>query len=312
MTEVHPNLKLLSHSSKETKRACPRKFQLYRMMPQSDMRRGEGDYHTDFGKLVGYGCQCILQGMSIEQTYFQMFIEWQIDIDDSDGETQKKTFWHALHAVHKFVEFKQMELYDYELAYYHQKPAVELSYRIDCGDGFYDRGKLDALLKKKSNGNYAVFEAKTTGARRVHEAMYKNSDQGVGYSVVVDAIAHAEGKLEERPYEVLYCVYQSFQMEWQLFQFMKTFTERALWIKDLLLDIKQISDYADADYFPRYGGSCYDYFRPCEYFEICNMSDRVLIGDQSKIEVIEDRNGPYQFEFTLDELIDAQLKKQGM
>lgn len=311
MNSVHPNLKLLSHSSKETKRACPRKFQLYRMMQQSDMRRGDGDYHTDFGKFVGYGCQLIFAGYSIEQTMFSMFLEWQVDIDDSDGEAQKKTFWHALHAVAKFEAFRVLELRDYELVFYDEKPAVELSYRIDCGDGFYDRGKLDALLKNR-NGNYAVFEAKTTGARKVHEAMYKNSDQGVGYSVVVDAIANAAGELNERPYEVLYCVYQSFNMEWQLFSFLKSFTERALWIKDLLLDIKQISDYAEADYFPRYGGSCYDYFRPCEYFEICNMSDRVLIGDESKIEVIEDRSGPYQFEFTLDELIEAQLKKQGV
>lgn len=307
---IHPNLKLLSHSSESLLDACGRKFQLYRMMPRSDMRR-EGDFHTDFGHLVGFGCQLILQEASMNRVFWEMFLAWKLDIEDSDGEAAGKTFWHALHAVEKFATFVATELVDYRIVMYDGSPATELGYKIDCEDGFYSRGKLDALLRHRITKQYAVFECKTTGARRLHEAMYKNSGQGVGYSVVVDAISIAANESTDQPYSVLYCVYQTFRHEWTLFEFTKTFTERALWIKDLLLHIKRISDYAEAGYFPKNGNSCYAFFRPCEYFEVCGMSDRVLIGDESKIEPLEEKEEQYKFHFTLDELIDAQLQKQG-
>lgn len=304
---IHPNLKLLSHSSQVVLHSCGRKFFLYRLLNPKIAPREE-DIHTDFGKLVGYGTQLIFMK---KHHYIPMFAAWHQDLEEDLESSRKKSFFHALHAVDKFSsEVLNVELREYDLVYFDtDRPAIELGFSIDCGNGFSYRGKMDALLRHRETGEFAVWEGKTTGSNRVHEAMYKNSAQGLGYSVVVDAIAVSLGEKPGQNYKVIYGVYKSSQMEWELLEFRKTFTQRAMWIKTLLLDIKRIGDYVEADFFPLQGESCYDYFKPCQYFEVCEMSDKNLIGPIEEVPVIDriEEEAKYEFKFSLDEIIEAQV-----
>jgi hypothetical protein len=140
-----------------------------------------------------------------------------------------------------------------------------------------------------------------------NEAEFKNSSQGLGYSVIVDAIAARLGVVSPDSYEIIYGIYKTTAFEWEIMKFTKSFTQRALWIRDILLDMKRIADYSEADYWPLYGEHCFSYFRACEYFDVCNMSDSVLLDDQPKL--IAEEEGKYEFKFTLAELITAQLEK---
>jgi hypothetical protein len=309
---IHPNLKLSSYSSRSTKRQCARKFQLYRLMPETER---EETIDTRFGHAVGDGVQTLFITRSVKDAHWRMFLRWGESLFDGvDDETAKKrkSLFHAFAAVEAFTFFENL-LEEYEVATYRDEhgvehAAVELGAKIDLGDGFYERAKFDAVLRNKSNGRYTVLECKTTGMNFVHEAMYKNTGQGIGYSVVLDTIAHQHGQSVEN-FDVLYVVYQSTQMEWHQFRFRYSATDRLLWLKDVLLDKQETITYAETEYFPKNGASCFAYNRPCKYFDVCGMSDRVLIGDTSKLPVKEDKPEDYPFSYTIDELITAQLAK---
>lgn len=307
----HPNLGLLSESSQRLFHACPRRFQLYRMCKL--IGKEEGDEHLAFGSAVGAGSQSLLvDSNNMDRALFEAFINYRADIDDDFGARIKKTVWHALVGTEKFYEFRHSALRDWDVLSYKGKPAVELGYSIDCGDGYFHRGLLDALLINKRSGHLMVYEGKTTTYNKVHEAAYKNSGQALGYSVIVDTIAASLGiDMEKENYEVFYAVYKSSSQEWEEFRFAKNNSQRAMWIRQLMRDIQHISEYAADDFFPRHGESCYAFFRPCPYLDICNMRDDSIIGDITKVPVAEDDADKYQFKFTLEELIQTQLEKHG-
>jgi hypothetical protein len=302
---IHPNLKQLSHSGEVLLHLCPRKFELEKLME----RREERDVHLDFGKLVGYGIQeYFLTGGDLNKVYWKMFSYWKGQLDDLDGEKQKKTFWFGLYSIDKFVQSARSVFADYKLAVFNSIPACELGFRIDCGDGFTYRGFLDLVLVKISTGALVVLENKTTGSYEINDAMYKHSGQGLGYSLILDVIAGALGTKLPPSYKVFYNVYKSRSMEWEVLDFNKSHTSRALWIKNLLLDKQYIIERATDEYFPMRGESCNAFNRPCKFFEMCEMSNRVLLIEG--IQLREEADNKYQFQFKLNEIVDQMLAKQ--
>jgi len=80
---------------------------------------------------------------------------------------------------------------------------------------------------------YRVLEIKTSGATTIHEAMYKNSDQATGYSVMLDSIA--ADKEETTTFEVFYLVFAStLDTLENFFEFTKSRSGRAGWINTII------------------------------------------------------------------------------
>lgn len=310
---IHPNLKLLSHSSSVLLHKCPRKYELYKLLGKDN----EQSIDTAFGTAVGNGIQEYMHSRSRELSYFEAYKGWSLDLLEEGDDRKKKNFWFSLYAIDKFIQqYNENELKDYELVYIdalnqdgvaYKQAATELGFDIDIGDGFHYRGFLDALLIDKHRNEFIVYEGKTT-ATRVAEATYKNSAQQVGYSVIVDAVAKRLGIEVGSSYRVLTNVYKSSAYEWELLTFHKSHVSRALWIKNILLDVKHIIEYSDEGYFPMHGEACYDFFRECSHFGVCEMSNKVLTGGREIPVKVEDMS-KYMFKFTLDELIEAQLSR---
>lgn len=307
---IHPNLKMMSHSSDDLWAKCNRKYELYKLMP--GIKRAS-DEHLDFGSIVGLGTQELFcNGGDRNKAIFLMFTSWRQMIDSDQGEGSGKTFWHALHALDKFYELINTRLSQYRVATFNGKPASELGFCIDCGNGFLYRGKLDLLLVHKLRNLYFCFEGKTTKNRisGLHEAMFKNSGQALGYSLIIDAIVAAEGGEIGAGYSVLYPVYSTSSMEWEIMEFRKSYTQRANWLRNILLRKKAIAERAEDGYFPMNGSSCYDFFRPCEYFGVCEMMNSSLFVEAKELDM-EKEKAAYEFHFTIDELINVQLEKFG-
>lgn len=267
---------------------------------------------------------------------------------DKRGVPSGKSLTWACYAVEKFADFWQRELadwevvkilkkcpycnedgnqlritsdygpddYEYEVSCEHckggayiEKPAVELEFAVDFQNGFFHFGHIDVVLIHKITKKLAVWEGKTTGFENVDEALYANSSQALGYSVVIDAIAKQLPETNGSDYEVLYIVYSSTSREFQLLPFGKSRAQRAEWLQDILLDHANISNYQRLNFYPKRGESCYDgRFRSrCKWFGTCTLqTSSIFPSVQLKsLESIEQVDS-VDFKFTLQELIDAQ------
>jgi hypothetical protein len=252
------------------------------------------------------GIQSSLEGKNWNQVVFDMFLAWDIDLF-AEEDKAKKSFFYAVYAVQKFQALlPSLDLSNYEVAIFKGKPAVELSFRIAVKSGFNYRGFVDVVLVHKITGELLVLELKTTAMTNVDEAQYKNSGQALGYSVVLDAIAPLTSS-----YKVVYLIYKSKAQEYEVMEFTKSHTVRALWIQQLIMDVDLITMYEDNAIYPAYGESCYSFFRACEFFNLCGMSTARLIappplpiGVEAEVKKEE-----YTLELNLMDLINSQLNK---
>ena len=295
-------IRQLSYSSLLTLHSCPRKFQLNRL--RSTHRTEEDQRSTitfAYGHVVGEAIQLALTGLSKEQIIWKMFLMWHTDLLARD-EKGNKSFWEAVTALDRFTALREQGfLNEYELVYFQGRPACELSFCIQLPDGFRLRGFVDAVLRHRISGKILVLECKTTGSSALNPATYKNSAQAIGYSIVLDHLFP-----EMSSYEVLYLIYTTRDREYNPIPFTKTYLQRALWIRELLLDVEMIKLYEDAGVYPMHGESCFSFFRECEFFQTCTLSTDYLTKPCTPEE--EDRT-EYQVVIGLADLLDTQLEK---
>lgn len=304
---IHPNLKQLSDSSDVLLRSCARRYQLYKLSPtRDDTAEEEGDKHTKFGSVVGEATQEYFVSGDINRCYLTAFRSWPGYIDEDAGERDKKTFWHALYAIDRFATLRSTVFGNFKIAYFNGKAAREVGFSIDLGDGFFYRGFIDAVLVDEMRNELVVYEGKTTKNREVHEATFKNSGQGLGYSLVLDAIAKLLKIKMGTSYTVKYCVYKSTALEWEVIPFQKSHLQRALWLRNILISKQRVMEFGTEDYWPMYGESCFKFFRACPYFGVCELSDRYIIGEKIVDKV--EKKEKYDFHFSLQEIIDTQLE----
>lgn len=305
--EIDPRFKRMSYSSRLDLHACNRRFQLGRL--QAD--KPEQDIKTSvtfaFGHAVGEGIQQYLIARSsdhpnpLEFAIWKMFLAWDCDLLE-ENEKQKKSF---LAAVAMILHFQELILDgfvvgEYEVAYFEGKPAAELSFRIDLGDGFAYRGYVDLVLRHKTSGQYLILELKTSSANYINQNSYKNSAQAIGYSVVLDKIAPGTSS-----YSVQYLVWLTKQSRFEAFDFPKTFRQRVQWLQHLLWDKKQITDmvafYGNDGVWQTMGESCTDFGRDCDYLDVCGMETHRLTSPLTENQLTE--NKEFQFEYTIEELV---------
>jgi len=233
-----------------------------------------------------------------------MFLMWHTDLLARDDKGNK-SFWEAVTALDRFLALREQGfLNEYELVYYQDRPACELSFCILLPDGFRLRGFVDAVLRHRITGKILVLECKTTGSSALNPASYKNSAQAIGYSIVLDHLFP-----ELSAYEVLYLIYTTKNREYNPIPFTKTYLQRALWIRELLLDVELIKMYEDAGVYPMHGESCYSFFRECEFFQTCTLSTDYLTKPCTPEE--EDKT-EYQVVISMNDLLTTQLEKLGI
>ena len=312
--ETDPRLKLLSHSSRTSLHKCPRKYQLYRLSSDkilmADQKELEQGVTFAYGTAVGTGVQSALEGKTEDQIVLDTFLSWDVDLLDANPR-QKKSFWLALFAVSKFVSLREKgflehyELVQYETESGETKPAVELSFQINLPNGFKYRGFVDAVLRHKVSGEIMILECKTSSGT-ANPAMYKNSGQALGYSVVLDKLFP-----DLSSYNVLYLVYETKSMQYKELPFSKSLLQRALWLQELLIDTHLIETYEAYKTYPMHGESCFDFFRECEYLGLCTVDTARLTKPLTTDIVAKIAKDAASYDFTFDfyDLVETQIAK---
>jgi hypothetical protein len=296
----------LSYSSLTTLHSCPRKFELYKKNSKEQLvdDGGSSDITFAFGHAVGDGLAASFKSDATENSIiWDLFKSWNCDLEARDDK-RNKNFYKAVFAVQKFIALRRAGfLKDYDLVYHNGKPAIELGFCINFPDGFKLRGYVDVVLRNRITGEVVVLECKTTSQSNINPAIYKNSSQAIGYSVVLDVLFP---KLSS--YKVIYIVYETKAMEWKELSFSKSYLQRALWIRELLLDIETIKMYEEATIYPMRGENCFNFYRECEYLNLCTLSTQHLTTpepteEDRKVEV-------FDINITLADMIQSQLSKE--
>ncbi len=301
----------LSYSRRQTLNSCPRKFQLENIYNLG--LRDDSNVDFAFGHAVGAGVQHLLwQPHDLHGAVIRCAAAWDIDIL-IDNIKANKSLAHAVRAVkifHQMVSSVGGFLRDYEIAIFNGKPAIELTFCIHLHDGFLYEGHIDVILFNPKTNHYLVVELKTTKFNNIHESMYKNSSQALGYSIVLDSIAADHGA--QNSYYVMYLVYKTGAMLFEQFLFPKSRYQRAKFLNDLLLDCERLDLYALANHYPQQGEACFNFFRPCQFLDTCNLSDESLLNLTKELAGSDDtpfsKMTSFDFEYTIEDIKQQQLQ----
>lgn len=303
-------INIVSYSTFNNLHTCERKFALSKLEQASISGDSNHIPYTNidfaFGKAIETGVQSIFLQKTKEEVFFDMFLAWDMPLDAAHPKDTPKSFVDAVIAIEKFKLIKDQIFPGWEIAYFKNKPAIELAMLIDIETGHFYVGHADIILYHPKEKRYRVLEIKTSGSKNIHEAMYKNSDQATGYSIMLDSIA--ADKEETATFEVFYLVFAASLDTWKLFEFTKSRSMRAGWINTILLDIQRVNIYKEAGYWPKRGGSCFEYFKPCKFFNICDLGFEHF-HSQGDFDIVtkEDLDKhSFDFKFKLSEIISVQ------
>ena len=308
-------IRRLSYSSILSLHKCPRYFYLSR----HNFGEKEESVHLAYGKAFGTGIQEVMKGSSLEAAWFAAFMAWDIHTEE-ELEKDRKSLWFALLMVSKFANetwpaFKQQ---GWQLLIFRERTSDEFGYKLAMQDGFYIIGFIDAILYNPATGEIKVLEIKTTKYSQVSEALYANSQQALGYGVILDKLLASLEEASHQSYEVLYLVMKSKDLEIELLPFKKNRAQKATWLLDVTLDIQRIQGYEAEGHWPKHGESCFNYaaYKPCEYFGVCDMSLKgIFLKDVEQLngivaakEAKEAEREVISLNVSLDEIIENQLE----
>lgn len=308
----------LSYSSRSILHECPRKFQLYRLNADAEQADRTTEITFAFGHVVGSATQELIISKNLERTVFNMFLNWKPDLE-AVSEKHKKSLPYAIAAIQQLYSMLQDHsfLSDYDVLEYNGRPAQELGFKVLhtvphshnikglSETEFALRGFMDLGLRDSTNGEAIVIEGKTTSLKWVHSAMYKNSDQALSYSLVLDKIEQGTSS-----YLVKYLIYITESERWEVMEFPKTYHQRAMSIRDLMYDIEDIVRYVEREgnygNWPMRGESCMSYGKPCQYFDICELDTKRIMKPLREIHKKKEEEKQYDFVLKLSELLEFE------
>lgn len=302
----------VSYSKLQEFHRCPRKFYLKNGLNAVGLKDPGENCDFSFGHAVGAGIQqLLLEPKNLRKAVIAAFARWDLPLHVEDLR-KKKSVWYSIRAVQNFYALLSSSSQlgrRYKLAHFKDKegnsrPAIELHFNILMPDGFTYEGHIDLVLQEIGTENYIVLELKTSSFSNIHDASFKNSMQATGYSLVLDTIYPNSAQY------VFYLIYKSGKMEFEEKVFSKTTKDKLNLLSTLISDVETIQTYEKNGFWPMRGGSCYDFFKPCEFFGVCEMEDstlrRPMEAEQHdiKIEKVE-----YDFEFDLLQSIDSLIAR---
>lgn len=305
--QLHKHKDAISYSILSGLHSCPRRFILEKLAANSlPAEDGEEDGHTNidfvFGHSVGAGVQAFLAFNSVESALYAAYLSWRgkWDLGREDYNKRKnKTIERACIAVEAFAYFSSSALGEWELFRTSEDtPAIELSFALDFGKSVYF-GHIDLILRNRRTGRIAIGEIKTSGYSNPDEALYRNSGQALGYSLVLDKIVG-----EEADYDVHYFVYSATKEEWNYLPFTKSVSQKLEWVQDRLIDVGHMQQYYALQHFPKNGANCMQFNRRCAFFGQCELVDKRKIEE---LPLLERGAYPVDYSFNVEELVSRQL-----
>jgi hypothetical protein len=295
----------LSYSTMHLLLECERKFQLNRLL--DSYQNQHASEHFAFGHALEEGCVSYLLHEDKDRALWEAYLAYHEVIDGvlEIAESVKKSELVAVNMVWAAFPYLDTLKEEWDIAEFNGKPAVQLSFNIDIDEDFYYVGYLDLALKNKYTGKYAVIDFKSTGMNLMSlDPLYMNSEQLIGYSIILDYIT---GK-DNSEYDVYYFVGQigsgnGFSPRIHTLQYPKSLKDRLNFFITLGMDVERLHKMLNTGIFPQRGSSCLKFNKPCPHFGTCGLHSL----DTPK--AIEEDTIEYSFHANLNELIADHLER---
>ncbi len=310
--ELYPHLSRkplrLSFSSFNLLHSCARKFHLLKNKDLSEYELAkenrENNVHLDFGTTVGLGIQSYILSQDLEASIFGA-----LRVYNFAAETPAKNSLSVVSSIEAFAE--EWPADEWEIVTYKGRPAAELSFKLILDrelDDYYC-GYIDVVIRHKTEKTAVIVEVKTTGSKLDDlKPLYSNSAQGIGYSIILDAIEDEAIEGIDASWTVLYIAIQfkaqNIIPKIHLLPFPKQSKDRLEWLLNTRISYEHLIGYLDLDYWPKHGGSCLAFNRSCPLFGLCDLED-IAQTEEGKITKEEH----WDLTFYLDELTDKELNR---
>jgi hypothetical protein len=289
----------LSHSTLETLAQCDRKFEIEKILTLGMDR--EESVHFSFGHAYGAFVQSYLYTQSEELSLLEGWLEYWPIIEY--GVKNQETF---VDLALKSIPLLEAILEEWDIAYFNDQPAIELSFRINIDSIFYYVGYMDVVLRNKETGQYAVLDVKTTGLQ-LHDIapLYKFSGQVIGYSIALDAITGEE----QASYKTLYLAGRlgktmfSDYTKPELHAFDKGLVDRLQWFMGLLQEVRRIRTSMELGDFPRRSSGCIMFNKTCRHYGVCHLTS------QDRVRPFKADETEYTFVYDLNAVIEDHIHR---
>ena len=303
---LQQHINATSYSQVELFHGCPRKYFLakHEAMEKVRLRTGEGiqeNIDFAFGHAVGAGVQSFLLYRNLDDAIFECATAWRADFEDSLPK-KKKSLWQAIAAVESFVTlYNSSDISDWELFTFPDGTVgIEVSYELDCENGYKHYGHIDLVMKNKITGRIGVFELKTHGFQNFEESIYMNSAQGPGYAVVLDALIPGLSS-----FDVKYVAYSAPGEKWDYHDFPQNVRRKTDYLLDLVTTHSVMQRYQDMHMWPKRGGECYTFNRRCKFYGECDLLPKHELPRLQP----EDHAEEVNFKLTLSQVVQQQKKE---
>lgn len=288
----------ISHSSLKLLRSCSRKFEFRKLYELSGSETGEA---AGAGIALHAGLQHYFTHRDEDAAIWQFMLHYPYDLQPNPMAERglEASFATLLHMMH------DPNLLEYELATVHSasgqaKPATEIGFKIEL-PGFSLSahknipvvyiGFIDLILFNRMTGSYLVVDIKTH--RRNIEDMtplYQYDEQCIPYGLILEQLLGKEIRgLTIQYYSVYIDILNPVS---KVYTFEKSLEDVKDWARGLTLDLVQLRQMFDMQWFKRNGGEqCMSFNRPCEFLDICMNRDwrSIAILLAAETELVERR-----------------------
>lgn len=284
MSNPYPIKELrVSHSSLGMFDSCARKLEHRKFMLHPG---GDSSLPGEVGNALHAGYQEFLITKNFDKACAAMMLRYPITMCSTPawGYSMEECYATLQAVCHSHY------LIEYELAYVDcvdgiRRPAIEIPFSIELagfnlktdGHVYVDRpnfipvyyeGFVDAFMFNKLTGEYIAVDFKTTKqdlANSIYK--YKFDEQLIPYAFVLEQMLKRQ--VDTLKFKYLAVSVDMQNPEVRLYEFTKTRRDVQEWAQGLMHRMHNIRSFYNMVWFPRRGGNCHTYNRPCQFWDVC-------------------------------------------
>lgn len=271
----------ISHSSTNTFKYCPRKFEFQKIYLDGKERGDDNSIPAGVGKAFHHAYQTFIGTKDLELAQFELLrlYPWHLDLISEKNNRPWDVVMSTFNEACDKYRLDEYEIIEIETPK-GNVPCIELMFELKflhTGMGDYKGiswvGFIDMVMLSTFDGSIATWDIKTHQSKlHTREAEYRYSTQQLPYGIAVE---HLLGrKVESFQVNYLDCFLSLTEPRVQHFPYEKTQRDIEEWLTARVIDFRSIKQMLEMSLFPRRDNGCMAFNYPCRFLDICSSRNQ--------------------------------------